>query len=162
MSDVMLDLETMGTSPGSAILAIGAVRFGNGKIIDEFYYRPTWGGRIEASTVRWWMRQSDTARAELIKEPDGGIEAGLVSFMKFLGKDDVWGNGSDFDNAILADCYRRFGVPCWSHRQNSCYRTMKKLVNIPFVRPTAAHNAVEDARAQAVHLMAIFEKLGIK
>jgi DNA polymerase III epsilon subunit-like protein len=36
----MLDLETLGQKPGSVIVAIGVVKFGNGKIIDSFYGRP--------------------------------------------------------------------------------------------------------------------------
>ena len=33
----MLDLETLGNKPGSVIASIGAVKFGDGKIIDKFY-----------------------------------------------------------------------------------------------------------------------------
>ena len=35
----MLDLETLGNKPGSVIVAIGAVKFGGGEIIDSFYER---------------------------------------------------------------------------------------------------------------------------
>ena len=33
----MLDLETLGNKPGSVIVAIGAVKFGNDEILDRFY-----------------------------------------------------------------------------------------------------------------------------
>jgi DNA polymerase III epsilon subunit-like protein len=36
---VMLDLETLGHTPGSVIVSIGAVKFGGGKILDTFYHR---------------------------------------------------------------------------------------------------------------------------
>lgn len=158
---VMLDLETLGVSPGCAIIAIGAVKFDRERVVDEFYYRPQWGGRLEHDTVKWWLGQSDAARSELLKPVDGMMDQGLREFMKFLGDLPVWGNGSDFDNAILLDCYRRFSVPTWSHRQNRCYRTVRNLVNVPFSPPKIAHHAVEDARAQAVHLMEILYKLGV-
>lgn len=161
MEQVMLDLETLGVSPGCAIVAIGAVRFNKERVIDEFYYRPMWGGRLEHETVKWWLGQSDAARAELLRSPDGSMEQGLREFMKFLGSSPVWGNGSDFDNAILMDCYRRFSIPAWGHRQNRCYRTVRNLLDVPFSPPTIKHHAVEDARAQAVHLMAILHQMGV-
>lgn len=158
---VMLDLETLGVSPGCAIVAIGAVRFDREQVTDEFYYRPEWGGRLDHNTVRWWMGQSDAARAELLRDPDGPMERGLTEFMKFLGSSPVWGNGSDFDNVILASCYRRLSIPGWSHRQNRCYRTVRSLLDVPGSPPTIKHHALEDARAQAVHLMAILHQLGL-
>jgi len=40
MTDIMLDLETMGTSPTSAIVSIGAVKFSpEGGVTDDFYAR---------------------------------------------------------------------------------------------------------------------------
>lgn len=158
---VMLDLETLGVSPGCAIVAIGAVRFDREQVTDEFYYRPKWGGHLDHNTVRWWMGQPDAARAELMRDPDGPMEQGLTEFMKFLGASPVWGNGSDFDNAILSSCYRRLSIPGWSPRQNRCYRTVRSLVDVPWTPPTIKHHALEDARAQAVHLMAILHQLGL-
>jgi hypothetical protein len=38
---------------------------------------------------------------------------------------------------------------------------VRNLVNVPFSPPKIAHHAVEDARAQAVHLMEILYKLGV-
>lgn len=157
---VMVDLETMGTSPGCPIVAIGAVRFDGSGILDEFYYRPYWGGRFDSSTVQWWMRQSDAARMALLAKPHGSIVEGLNEFSKFLGGSPLWGKGSDFDNTILADAFRRFRVPLWDHRKNRCYRTMQSVFQrVRFVPPEVAHHALEDARAQAVHLIDILKDL---
>jgi exodeoxyribonuclease VIII len=74
--DVMVDLETMGTSHTAPIIAIGAVVFGNNATHDneEFYETISLqsavdsGAVIQPSTVLWWMQQSDEARAEFQRE----------------------------------------------------------------------------------------------
>jgi hypothetical protein len=71
MRDLMLDLETMGTSPNAAIVAIGAVKFdpGTGELGGRFYQvvdlasSVAAGCVIDPDTVLWWMRQSPEARA---------------------------------------------------------------------------------------------------
>jgi exodeoxyribonuclease VIII len=65
----------------------------------------------------------------------------------------VWGNGSDFDNAILSCCYGATGreVP-WDFWHNRCYRTLKALRPGPkLVREGTYHNALDDAKSQALH-----------
>ncbi len=73
MQNVMIDLETLGTRPGSVILSIGAVEFdrdlGLGR---EFYVELNQASSITAglttddATVDWWLDQEDAAR-DLIK-----------------------------------------------------------------------------------------------
>lgn len=162
MLQVMLDLETLGTSPGCAVVAIGAVKFDEYNILEELYYRPIWGGKIEHNTVRWWMRQSEKARMELTRDPCGTMEDGLRNLRNFVGDCPVWGNGSDFDNAIIMDCYKKLHIQHWSHRQNRCYRTIRSLVQAQYIPPSVKHNALEDARSQAIHLMKILDKLSCK
>ncbi len=66
-NNIMLDLETMGNTPTSAIIAIGAVRFDK-KIKGKFYGVIDLescledGLTVDASTIMWWMQQSDAAR----------------------------------------------------------------------------------------------------
>jgi len=36
-TQIMLDIETLGTRPGSVITSIGAVKFGGGEITSDFY-----------------------------------------------------------------------------------------------------------------------------
>ena len=71
MSRIMVDLETLGTAPGSVILSIGAVRFDVEKgLLDEFYVNidvessQRLGLTIDGDTVMWWLKQSDAARAK--------------------------------------------------------------------------------------------------
>lgn len=73
MNHCMIDLETMGTSPGCAIASIGAVIFDperphDGSTAPEFYAVvdlascQSVGLTMDAGTVYWWLTQSQKAR----------------------------------------------------------------------------------------------------
>ena len=61
--NLMIDLETLGTKPNSAILSIGAVYFDKDGLGEEFYANVDLqdsidsGFDIDASTVYWWLSQ---------------------------------------------------------------------------------------------------------
>jgi exodeoxyribonuclease VIII len=169
MKNIMLDLETMGTRPDAAIIAIGAVNFNSDRIESRFYEVIDLdscvdsGGIMEASTVLWWMMQSEAARK--------AITADGCSLLTALQKFNQWcqlvgekkdllmfGNGSDFDNVILTATYRRMGMALpWHYTNNRCYRTVKSLYpDIKIRRDGTKHNALNDAENQANHLMDIF------
>lgn len=167
--NVMLDLETMGTNNNAAIIAIGAVAFDfEGNLGEEFYWT-VWldssvkaGGVIDASTVLWWMQQSDEARKEFAH---GALDEKYVleKLTDYLNRYDdvkIWGNGASFDNVILANAYRRndLNIP-WKYYNDRCYRTMKNLApHIKMEREGTHHNALADAISQAKHLQRILAK----
>lgn len=168
MDNVMLDLETMGTGPSSAIVAIGAVRFDPvaGKLGDEFYRVVDLqsavddGGVIDPSTVLWWMKQSDEARREF-ERVGFPIRNALLDFAMFIQPDDkVWGNGASFDNVILRSAYEHAGQPCpWKWYNDRCYRTVKSTSDLKIVNSGVKHNALSDSIAQANHLIEIYASL---
>lgn len=170
--NIMLDLETMGTSPGSAVIAIGAVAFDSVSVTGTFYQRISLsdcvarGLAIDPATVTWWLKQSDEARMEFVKPGCIKLLAALDYFTDFyngVNGCEMWGNGSDFDNVVLAAAYKaaRLNVP-WKFWDNRCYRTMKNLHrDVPFQRVGTHHNAVDDARSQAEHLIAIADHSGV-
>ena len=92
-TEIMLDLETMGTGPDAAIIAIAAVEFDRetGKLGREFYEvvdlasAMAAGSTVEASTILWWMQQSDEARGEFRR---AGIEIreALIRFAVWLSE----------------------------------------------------------------------------
>jgi exodeoxyribonuclease VIII len=164
MNNVMLDLETMGLSPTSAIVSIGAVRFDFQTGLGDTFYKVVdlesavnSGLNLDASTVQWWMQQSDAAR-EVFKQQGEPLSVVLMEFARWLGAPKevvMWGNGSDFDNVILRNAYevRKQYVP-WMFWNNRCYRTVKSL--FPEVKPETPvikHHALEDAKAQALTLI---------
>lgn len=181
---VMIDLETMGTRPDAPIVAIGAVLFSPetqhkdgtveiGGIHRSFYANVDLassvnsGAPIEASTVMWWLQQSDEARAALLAKDDvyslvGALSA-LNAWCDWGRIEGVWGNGATFDNVILRQSYYRTAVICpWPFWADRCYRTIKSIHgDVPIDRTGTHHNALDDARTQAEHLLAIHVKHGV-
>jgi hypothetical protein len=176
MTHIMIDLEFMDTSPPSAITAIGAVVFDpiEGSTGAKFYVpvdlesSVKHGGTMSASTVLWWLKQSEEARAEF-KKPSEYITAALISFSKWVLQFDerdnikIWGNGAASDNVILRTAYERLQMePPWSFRNDRCYRTLRALTpDIEFEPVGTAHHALDDAYAQALHLNKVFAELGL-
>lgn len=173
MMDVMLDLETLGTSPGSIILSIGAVEFDptTGLLGKEFYRVINSGSSeilgltADASTLKWWEGQTKEARTVLTEAKEAGtvLQSVLIDFNEFLsacgflGGIRVWGNGSDFDNVLLIAAYKAAGLkPAWKYSNSRCFRTLKNLIpSVADNRVVVEHNALADARAQAEHAMAL-------
>ena len=168
INNIMLDLETMGNGSNAAIIAMGAVRFDDENILDKFYTTVTLessvnaGLEIDAQTVMWWMQQSDEARAQFA-ESKTRLSVALANFSAWVGGYAVvWGNGSDFDNAILGNAFKKSGLRIpWEYYNNRCYRTVKRMrPEIDFERVGTYHNAVDDAESQARHLIKILAAIG--
>ena len=185
MQHIMMDLETLGTEPGCAILSIGAVYFdpASAELGSELYtlvHRPSClavGLHEDAGTIAFWKGQAaknpvhqkflDDCEMETVAY---ALPSALEEFNRFvqLGtKVKVWGNGADFDNAILRAAYRAAGVKpagSWAKFGGRCYRTIKNLY--PAQKLTARqgtyHNALDDAKSQAVHLMQLAAANGLK
>ena len=167
--NIMVDLETLGTVPGCAILSIGAVEFDErGALIKSFYteiYTPSCLDvymSIDPATETWWRDKEPAARVVLENCADSSksipIKSALDQFAGWVKDFDpnnvlVWGNGSDFDNAILAVAYELCGEKLpWKFYNNRCYRTLKNLhPDIRLERVGTYHNALDDAVSQANH-----------
>lgn len=177
MSDIMIDLETMSTAPDAAIVAIGAVQMDVETGVGSTFYRVIdlqsaldYGGRLDASTIMRWMRQSDAARAAIQGTPPLAHLAAMLrdlrQWMADIGPLDerrVWGNGAGFDLPILSSASRRLGqdTPLWHHWNERCYRTLKNLHRqIPAgERIGTLHNALDDALHQAHHWVVIMRAM---
>lgn len=164
---VMLDLETMGNSGQSPIIAIAAVVFDETGVYEKFYTQVqlesnlSVGLRPDASTILWWLEQSDDARSAFRNNKIAPtlVEA-LSNFAEWfhdVGGEQVWGNGAVFDNGILGNAYRAVGiVQPWKFWNDRCYRTVKSLYpNVTLERVGTHHNALDDAESQAQHLIKI-------
>ena len=165
MNNIMLDLETLGNGSNSVIISIGAVKFDpkTKQLGSEFYANVDAescvkaGLKMDVSTVLWWMQQSDQARS-VFKNKGLTLINALVGFSDWIGDKKntlVWGNGANFDNVILSNAYKAVGLeqpwPYWGDR---CYRTIKALnPNVKADRIGTHHNALDDAKTQAIHLM---------
>jgi len=161
---VMVDLETLGTAPGSVIISLGAAQFNEGGVISTFYRRidaqscVRAGLTMDASTVEWWMNQSADARHVFTQKGDALHDA-LHDFCGWFPKGAcLWGNGATFDNVLLDSAYRAIKLdkpwPYWGDR---CYRTVKALYKHIEADPFEGvkHNALDDAVHQARHVVKI-------
>lgn len=169
MHDIMLDLETLGTGPNAAVIAIGACFFDiQTRQIGATFYRTLkledvvrGGGEMDASTVLWWLAQSDDARRAIYAEQEGNARTpihALTEFTHFVTDNStepprMWGNGSNFDNVILASMYQRHGMELpWKFWNDRCYRTVKAMHRdgqIFLERNDIKHHALSDAMHQA-------------
>lgn len=169
MKNVMVDLETLGTTADSVIMSIGAVKFDldSNKFDDEGFYASisidsniALGRKPSESTIIWWLDQTVEAKA-VFTEPKQQLETALQGLSEWLGhnKRCVWSNGADFDIPMLAHAYAQFGLePPWQFWNSRCVRTYKSLpaaARVPKPSNTLAHNALADAVAQVKYVQAI-------
>lgn len=175
ISDVMVDLETLGRRAGCVVLSIGAVGFGPSGLGGEYYAvlsirdQKDHGLDEDPETLAWWAKQSPEARRVLTQASDSKIllRDALLQFNAYLNQYTfsqvkLWGNGSDFDLAILINLYAVAGLEApwkfWNHR---CFRTLKNLY--PSVKGEARtgtyHNALDDAKTQALHAIELVKQL---
>ena len=169
---VMLDLETLGQRAGCAVLSIGAVLFTPRRVTKEFYAVVTLrsarraGLVVDPATERWWSEQSAQARTVLTMAKDRKLSVplrgALQAFAAWLPPNaKVWGNGADFDQPILSAAYDACGLPVpWKFYHSRCYRTVKNLApTVALKRVGTYHNALDDAKSQAVHLQRVLRQL---
>ena len=158
----MLDLETMGKLPTAAITSIGAVRFDpmGDWLGDSFHIHVSLenclrsGLTADASTILWWIAQSDDARATLVAGQCSAapLVTALEALAAWMPADAiVWCNGTSFDLPILKHAYNRIGMPePWACFNECDLRTLKRMnPDLRIERTGTAHNALHDAIHQA-------------
>lgn len=154
---LMLDIETMGNKSYASIVSIAAVEFDieNGLIGRSFYEKIDLqscidiGLIVDASTIIWWMRQSDKARAEFTDVHTIHIIDALKLFSNFCNSNYfIWANSPRFDCAILQNAYDKAGIKIpWDFRKERCIRTLVSLA--PEIKDNyksigTTHNAFDD------------------
>lgn len=165
---VTIDLESLGATSNAPIVSIGAVAFNANGIIDnsKLYlvidHRDALerGAVINPETVKWWKKQSEEARAIFSKDiPRISTSNALHRLQRYFnefGEDVcVWGNGADFDNAMLSQMYASFDMKQpWKFWNNRCFRTVKALYpKVKLERKGTYHNALDDAIYQTEYLL---------
>jgi len=162
MRHVMLDLETWGTKPGSALRSIGLVQFdprtpGFGK---EFYCnierdsQIALGATINEGTEKWWAQQSGAARKALEENQIHLLQACLQVKTYFCETKVtyVWAQGSNFDPVLLEASFDLvdLSVP-WRFYNTRDTRTIYNAASLDtklITRKGEHHNALEDAKHQ--------------
>lgn len=177
---VMLDLETMGTAPGSMIAAIGACTFVTDAPRQTFYARVELRGQdrlgltIDPDTVLWWLAQDEPAREELThpslrrhRQPLAAALTELHNRIRWWSEGRelrLWANGANFDPGIAETAWRACfpgTAPAWRYHEVRCVRTLLELAGVDrkAFPPRVAHHALHDALAQADAAEAAFHAL---
>jgi inhibitor of KinA sporulation pathway (predicted exonuclease) len=164
--ELMVDLETLGTSSDCVVVSIGACIFDlkTNQVISTFYSPLTLqdqldkGRKIDADTLAWWMKQSDDARRVF---QDGAVmtSEGLNTFANWIASNipdkkrvRAWGNGSNFDISIMEHLYKDYEQPVpWEYYNVMDLRTFRRFVanNAKVEKSGVDHNALDDALSQA-------------
>lgn len=178
--DLMIDLETLDTAPTAVVLSIGAVAFDPyGHVLGQQFYveftnfleqQTNVGRTISPSTVLWWMRQ-DAAAREVFQPKETSPQRcsmmwGLSAFGDFLKENpvnNVWAKDPDFDVVILRSLYQTNAPDIAFPFKYNSGRSVRTIEAMPFARlrdkPPTAHNALEDAVAQAKAVQEAFADL---
>lgn len=169
---LMIDLETLATTPNAAILTIGACKFDPkaNDIHSTFYERiklepqESYGRRIDDSTLEWWSQQDKQIQEDAFGEGSDRID--LKDAMKKLytfglGTSNVWSHGSIFDVIIIEDVCRSFQqAVTWKFWEVRDTRTLFDLAKVD-VRIEGKHNALTDAIAQSKAVQQAYKILSI-
>lgn len=177
--DVMLDLETLGNKPNSAIIQIAAIDFNKstGEILHEFKINVDIDSNLEyrlhvdGDTVKWWLNQSDEARSSIM-EHGYDLDIAIKSFIQFIKNIQpdrenvyIWTHAS-FDEPILRNAMYKVGaknVP-WSYRNVRDLRTLVDLAQIDpktYKQQGTAHDALDDCKFQIQYTVDALKKVGI-
>lgn len=125
---LVLDLETLDTTPSSVILSLGCSLFSFEEEISDFNHYVDAGfyvkfnaveqiklGRTTSKdTISWWKKQGKEAQKVLMpSDEDKSFSAGLLLFAQYLKQSNYdykrsycWCRGSSFDWPIVDDAHR--------------------------------------------------------
>lgn len=175
-NELMIDIETTGTSAGCKVLSLGAYGFNkNGEEV-EFYCRfdtakmEADGLRDDESTMRFWGNQGREAFEEAFSgktDPATGIGEFKHWFIKNFSTDyaerfKVWSCGIDFDFPILKYFFAQYGYgELWPFWTQFDYRTLKNIFHRIKAdeKNVLKHTALEDAKAQMRALQSFYKRL---
>lgn len=166
MNDVMIDFETLGNGENKCICQVGAVYFDrvSGELGKEFKVNIDAeshvhaGAVIDASTVYWWLGQSDPARVSILAQPRVNVVEAMSQLNVFLADATrIWSHAT-FDFVTLMDTLRKLGIkPTFGYRAGLDLRTLVYLAGVEvasFPREGVHHDGLEDAKHQVKYAVA--------
>lgn len=159
----MIDIETLGTECDALVLSVGMVHFTpDGVVPNSEYYAllriedQTKTRSLTASTIRWWMMQSEEARKAVFDESNttsihvstlwSNLNANLATTK------NVWARGPHFDLTILESLFIQNGLSApWRYYAPRDSRTILDFLPADHMpeRHGTAHNALDDAYYEA-------------
>ena len=172
---VMIDIETLSTTPDAVVMSVGAVKFdpkATRPPTNKTLWRPDIDEQTERdrhvseSTLEWWSKQPAHIQEDAFSD-DHRVE--VLSFMKELnrycvGAEKIWCQGPQFDLLILENLYSQWGHHYgWQFWQVMDCRTLFQLMPID---PRKAiqqdlHSADADAYYQAIGVQQCYKHFGL-
>ena len=161
MTEMMLDIETLGTKPGCVVLSIGAVAFEKGTfnpvadmhvVVDQLHQRMM-GLKEDPRTVEWWKSQQTEAWKSATQNPIS-VKDALKQLSLFYAKHNprvTWTQGNNFDPPILEHVYDMMKIaPPWKFWAVRDTRTFYDVHNFD-TRNVARENTYHNARDDCLH-----------
>jgi hypothetical protein len=182
MKDLMIDIETLGTRPGSVVTSIGAAFFDPHFAYPEYAIGPKmqvniditssmeWGLHTEGDTLKWWLMQSTEAQMGMISDTLP-VRTAYEDFRGWVNQHKekeltVWSH-STFDIPLLYAAFTLVDVKLpWHFRQTGDIRTLSYLTkgmalnsqgNI--TRTGTHHNALDDVLYQIEYVSEMLRAL---
>ena len=169
---LMVDLETLATTPNAAVLTIGACTVDpmSNEICKQFYEKidiesqEPLESHIDNNTLEWWGKQDKQIQEDAFSE-DGRIHLhdAMKKLYSFgLGTTNVWSHGSIFDIVIIENiCSKLQQAVTWKFWEIRDTRTLFDLAKVE-LNIQGKHNALTDAVAQAKGVQEAYKKLSVK
>lgn len=166
---MMVDIETLSTTPTAQIMSVGVVRFNCET--KEFKDEALWcvdfkksiqeyNFTVDPETVQWWLTQNREVLKSQMQNKIS-LEEMLLNFQKWVvPNQELWAWGTNFDISILHHAYRTLGIPVpWKYHNIRCCRTIAAAFGMEKEKLDGSyHNAIEDCKSQASVLFNIFDE----
>lgn len=149
-SQLMVDIESLGTNPDCPVISIGAAWFDiktktigpTFKMVcsleDQIDTRTRF---VDSATLKWWLQQNNAAR-QIFKDGAKPTKEVLETFRHWImttagagtksqtaKKCFPWGNSNSFDLVILESIFKDYGVITpWNYYSQRDLRTFKEFV----------------------------------
>lgn len=161
MQRIMIDLETLGLTPGAALLEIGIVDIDDPGHAMHLAIDDEMGIR-DPDTEAWWEARGGRNALEGVERVD--LRGALARTVLEFGKaDELWAFGVSFDVPLLQASFALAGVEWpWDYHGFRCSRTVIETAkDLGWAQPDrqTAHSALPDAIAQAEDLRSALEWL---
>lgn len=157
MKHIVIDLETLGLSPDSIILSIGAVATNGEKFYTELDWKEQQHHRkVDPATCMWWGQQDkdlcpikgETLLYDALNDLSLWLPEDKESFK-------IWARGPQFDISLLEHAYGELGLAVpWKYRNVRDVRTALDIIPPQALsEPKRKHHALDDAVADMWNLV---------
>ena len=171
--DVMIDFETLGRTPDTVVIQIGACYFDRqtGEIGDmyqtniDIQSEINAGFRVDGSTIKWWMKQSREAQKSVLALPLVASANAWFRLNDFVRRcKHIWSHAT-FDIPIFIAHLDRFKMyPTFRYTLARDIRTVVDLAEMDWSNVKdvgVAHHAIDDCIKQANYVSDCLKKIKV-